>query len=220
MVLQVAVCIWIALAWAVFTTQAPYDTYSRLNEGETAPDFDVIRLPGGWRFVMRRVVGVADRNGCTGRVLGIVMTIPGAYMVYRFGKAMYWMCLVLLACAGATLLSQADVSQYVVNLRQCVGIPLYPIMWTVTTRGLEKRVIPTIAAPHILARVLATTFAYLLSLWVWDSPDAYDTALATMGFVCIVGAGTAYAFCEWDEATGGTINLATSDRARAVRTRL
>jgi len=194
---QVMVCIWIAVAWAVFTTQTPYELYTTFEEADLFPDYDLVFLPG--------------------RVLGIAMTVPGTYVVYRFGNAMVWLPVALAVCGVATMLSQADVSHYVVNLRQCIGIPLYPIMFAVTTRGLEKRIIPSVAAPHIVARVVAIVAAYGLSSWAWDAPADYDAPLKVIGIVCLVASATCAAFAVYDARTGGSLNHATSDRAQAIR---
>ena len=220
---QVMVCIWIAVAWAVFTTQTPYELYTTFEEADLFPDYDLVFLPGmgrGQACVVSVPVPLLTRVTwwcCTGRVLGIAMTVPGTYVVYRFGNAMVWLPVALAVCGVATMLSQADVSHYVVNLRQCIGIPLYPIMFAVTTRGLEKRIIPSVAAPHIVARVVAIVAAYGLSSWAWDAPADYDAPLKVIGIVCLVASATCAAFAVYDARTGGSLNHATSDRAQATR---
>ena len=253
----------IAIAWAVFTCNGPYDRYTRVVESDMDPDFDIIRLPG--------------------RILGIVMTIPGAFIVYRHGFALTWLAFVLLLAAITSFLVVGDVSAYVVNLRyaspppspsllcscpgvpgcgsccccclalcscpclhpltpgpvlvwvwillcsallapltrphsQCVGIPLYPLMWGVTTHGLAHRHIPTIAGPHIVARALAVVITYAVSLAVFDETDTdYFPGVMTLALLALFAGVLAAGFNVWDSSNGGTLNAAQQRKKPVVR---
>ena len=122
------------IAWAVFSSNTPYERYSLTNLGADT-DMEVVYLPG--------------------RIFGVLVLFSGAFIVYRFGYALLWFQAAMLVAGVTTVLAVADATPYIVNVRQFLGIALYPVMFQATTRGLEARKIPTMAGPHLMARFLA-----------------------------------------------------------------